>query len=59
MGLIRPVLLSRALFYVLQYNQLYQNVKQFSKTGEYFCKELMTVFQQRYVQYSCGFQTNF
>uniref|UniRef100_A0A7N8X318 Osteoclast-stimulating factor 1 n=1 Tax=Mastacembelus armatus TaxID=205130 RepID=A0A7N8X318_9TELE len=29
------------------YNQLYQNVKQFSKTGEYFCKELMTVFQQR------------
>ncbi|KAK2839761.1 hypothetical protein Q5P01_013501 [Channa striata] len=29
------------------YNQLYQNLKQFSKTGEYFCKELMTVFQQR------------
>ncbi|XP_044073484.1 nostrin [Siniperca chuatsi] len=29
------------------YNQLYQNVKRFSKTGEYFCKELMTVFQQR------------
>ncbi|KAM8856543.1 nostrin isoform 2-T2 [Spinachia spinachia] len=29
------------------YNRLYQNVKQFSKTGEYFCKELMTVFQQR------------
>uniref|UniRef100_A0A8C3AZZ8 Osteoclast-stimulating factor 1 n=1 Tax=Cyclopterus lumpus TaxID=8103 RepID=A0A8C3AZZ8_CYCLU len=29
------------------YNQLYQNVKQFSKTGELFCKELMTVFQQR------------
>ncbi|XP_070694338.1 nostrin [Pempheris klunzingeri] len=29
------------------YNQLYQNAKRFSKTGEYFCKELMTVFQQR------------
>ncbi|XP_051261015.1 nostrin [Dicentrarchus labrax] len=29
------------------YNQLYQNVKRFSKAGEYFCKELMTVFQQR------------
>ncbi|XP_049449805.1 nostrin [Epinephelus fuscoguttatus] len=29
------------------YNQLYQNVKRFSKNGEYFCKELMTVFQQR------------
>ncbi|XP_034429816.1 nostrin [Hippoglossus hippoglossus] len=29
------------------YNQLYQNVKQFSKSGEYFCKELMAVFQQR------------
>ncbi|XP_040912410.1 nostrin [Toxotes jaculatrix] len=29
------------------YNQLYQNVKRFSKTGEYFCKELMAVFQQR------------
>ncbi|XP_075895960.1 nostrin isoform X2 [Nelusetta ayraudi] len=29
------------------YNQLYQNVKRLSKTGENFCKELMTVFQQR------------
>ncbi|XP_071394200.1 nostrin [Centroberyx affinis] len=29
------------------YNLLYQNVKRFSKDGEYFCKELMTVFQQR------------
>uniref|UniRef100_UPI0037E7EB5B nostrin n=1 Tax=Semicossyphus pulcher TaxID=241346 RepID=UPI0037E7EB5B len=29
------------------YNELYQNVKRFSKTGENFCKELMTVFQQR------------
>ncbi|KAM6979192.1 nostrin [Tautogolabrus adspersus] len=29
------------------YNELYQNVKRFSKSGEYFCKELMTVFQQR------------
>ncbi|XP_044222575.1 nostrin [Thunnus albacares] len=29
------------------YNQLYQNVKRFSKAGESFCKELMTVFQQR------------
>uniref|UniRef100_A0A3Q3VZC0 Osteoclast-stimulating factor 1 n=1 Tax=Mola mola TaxID=94237 RepID=A0A3Q3VZC0_MOLML len=29
------------------YNQLYQNVKRLSKTGECFCKELMTVFQQR------------
>ncbi|XP_020784608.2 nostrin [Boleophthalmus pectinirostris] len=29
------------------YNQLYQDVKRFSKSGEYFCKELMAVFQQR------------
>ncbi|CAB1435036.1 unnamed protein product [Pleuronectes platessa] len=29
------------------YNQLYQNVKRFSKSGENFCKELMAVFQQR------------
>ncbi|KAM9347152.1 nostrin [Symphorus nematophorus] len=29
------------------YNQLYQNVKRLSKNGEYFCKELMAVFQQR------------
>uniref|UniRef100_A0A3Q1BCD7 Osteoclast-stimulating factor 1 n=1 Tax=Amphiprion ocellaris TaxID=80972 RepID=A0A3Q1BCD7_AMPOC len=35
------------LFTVFQYNQLYQNVKRYSKNGEHFCKELMTVFQQR------------
>ncbi|KAF7649427.1 hypothetical protein LDENG_00141530 [Lucifuga dentata] len=29
------------------YNQLYQNVKQGSKSGDHFCKELMAVFQQR------------
>uniref|UniRef100_A0AAV2JY05 Osteoclast-stimulating factor 1 n=1 Tax=Knipowitschia caucasica TaxID=637954 RepID=A0AAV2JY05_KNICA len=29
------------------YNQLYQDVKRFSKTGEYFCKELMAVYHQR------------
>ncbi|KAM3861969.1 nostrin [Diretmus argenteus] len=29
------------------YNLLYQNVKRYSKNGEYFCKELMAVFQQR------------
>ncbi|KAM9802926.1 LOW QUALITY PROTEIN: nostrin [Syngnathus typhle] len=29
------------------YNQLYQNVKQVSKDGEYFCKELMNIMQQR------------
>ncbi|XP_028249210.1 nostrin isoform X4 [Parambassis ranga] len=29
------------------YNQLYQNVKRYSKSGEYFCKELMTALQQR------------
>ncbi|XP_072300410.1 nostrin isoform X2 [Eucyclogobius newberryi] len=29
------------------YNQLYQDVKRFSKTGEYFSKELMAVFHQR------------
>ncbi|KAF1382520.1 hypothetical protein PFLUV_G00144630 [Perca fluviatilis] len=41
------------------YNQLYQNVKRFSKTGEYFCKELMAVFQQRAeleLTYSKGLQ---
>eukprot|EP00064_Thunnus_orientalis_P012467 superscaffoldBa00001915_g12502 len=36
-----------SFFTVFQYNQLYQNVKRFSKAGESFCKELMTVFQQR------------
>uniref|UniRef100_A0A672YFG3 Osteoclast-stimulating factor 1 n=1 Tax=Sphaeramia orbicularis TaxID=375764 RepID=A0A672YFG3_9TELE len=35
---------------VFQYHHLYQELKQFSKTGEYFCKELMTVFQQRCTQ---------
>uniref|UniRef100_A0A8C6SZ86 Osteoclast-stimulating factor 1 n=1 Tax=Neogobius melanostomus TaxID=47308 RepID=A0A8C6SZ86_9GOBI len=29
------------------YHQLYQDVKRFSKTGEYFCKELMAVYHQR------------
>ncbi|XP_046697302.1 LOW QUALITY PROTEIN: nostrin [Silurus meridionalis] len=29
------------------YNLLYQDLKTFSKHGEYFCKELVTVFQQR------------
>ncbi|XP_070832119.1 nostrin [Chaetodon trifascialis] len=29
------------------YNKLYQNAKRLSKAGENFCKELMTVFQQR------------
>ncbi|XP_060784799.1 nostrin [Neoarius graeffei] len=29
------------------YNLLYQDLKRFSKNGEYFCKELVTVFQQR------------
>ncbi|XP_034549517.1 nostrin [Notolabrus celidotus] len=41
------------------YNELYQNVKRFSKSGEYFSKELMTVFQQRSeleLTYSKGLQ---
>ncbi|XP_059198910.1 nostrin [Centropristis striata] len=41
------------------YNQLFQNAKRFSKSGEYFCKELMTVFQQRAeleLNYSKGLQ---
>ncbi|XP_063354741.1 nostrin [Pelmatolapia mariae] len=41
------------------YHQLYQNVKQYSKNGEYFCKELMSVFQQRAeleLTYSKGLQ---
>ncbi|XP_029937373.1 nostrin [Myripristis murdjan] len=41
------------------YNLLYQNVKRYSKNGEYFCKELMTVFQQRAeleLTYSKGLQ---
>ncbi|XP_038136176.1 nostrin isoform X1 [Cyprinodon tularosa] len=29
------------------YNQLYQDLKQYSKNGDYFFKELLTVFQQR------------
>uniref|UniRef100_A0A671WRG6 Osteoclast-stimulating factor 1 n=1 Tax=Sparus aurata TaxID=8175 RepID=A0A671WRG6_SPAAU len=32
------------------YNKLYQNVKRLSKNGEYFCKELMTVFQQSHCE---------
>ncbi|XP_005723496.1 nostrin [Pundamilia nyererei] len=41
------------------YHQLYQNAKQYSKNGEYFCKELMSVFQQRAeleLTYSKGLQ---
>ncbi|KAF7215893.1 nostrin isoform X2 [Nothobranchius furzeri] len=41
------------------YNQLYQNLKQFSKNGDYFFKELITVFQQRAeleLTYSKGLQ---
>ncbi|XP_037542356.1 nostrin [Nematolebias whitei] len=41
------------------YNQLYQNLKQFSKNGDYFFKELITVFQQRAeleLSYSKGLQ---
>ncbi|XP_029968529.1 nostrin [Salarias fasciatus] len=29
------------------YQRLYQNVKKYSKNGEFFCKELLAVFQQR------------
>lgn len=32
---------------VFQYYKLYQDVKQLSKAGECFCKDLMAVFQQR------------
>ncbi|XP_063070741.1 nostrin [Engraulis encrasicolus] len=41
------------------YNLLYQDLKRFSKHGEYFCKELMTVFQQRSeleINYAKGMQ---
>ncbi|XP_041940180.1 nostrin [Alosa sapidissima] len=41
------------------YNSLYQDLKRFSKNGEYFCKELMTVFQQRSeleINYAKGMQ---
>ncbi|XP_017279874.2 nostrin isoform X2 [Kryptolebias marmoratus] len=41
------------------YNQLYQNLKQYSKNGDYFFKELITVFQQRAeleLSYSKGLQ---
>ncbi|XP_065107480.1 nostrin [Paramisgurnus dabryanus] len=44
---------------VLQYNLLYQDLKRLSKNGEYFCKELLTVFQQRSdleINYSKGLQ---
>lgn len=30
-----------------QYNHLYQNLKQYSKNGDNYLKELQTVFQQR------------
>ncbi|KAL3969999.1 wingless-type MMTV integration site family, member 1 [Sarotherodon galilaeus] len=42
-----------------KYHQLYQNAKQYSKNGEYFCKELMSFFQQRAeleLTYSKGLQ---
>uniref|UniRef100_A0A4W4HFI6 Osteoclast-stimulating factor 1 n=1 Tax=Electrophorus electricus TaxID=8005 RepID=A0A4W4HFI6_ELEEL len=29
------------------YNLLYQDLKRFSKNGDFFCKELLTLFQQR------------
>ncbi|KAK1788864.1 hypothetical protein P4O66_014938, partial [Electrophorus voltai] len=32
---------------MLQYNLLYQDLKRFSKNGDFFCKELLTLFQQR------------
>ncbi|KAL6484628.1 hypothetical protein MHYP_G00066730 [Metynnis hypsauchen] len=41
------------------YNLLYQDLKRFSKNGEYFCKELVTVFQQRSeleINYAKGLQ---
>ncbi|KPP73477.1 hypothetical protein Z043_107439, partial [Scleropages formosus] len=41
------------------YNLLYQDLKRFSKNGEHFCKELMSVFQQRAeleISYSKGLQ---
>ncbi|XP_041720948.2 nostrin [Coregonus clupeaformis] len=41
------------------YNLLYQDLKKFSKNGEHFCKELMTVFQQRAeleISYAKGLQ---
>ncbi|XP_028846652.1 nostrin isoform X1 [Denticeps clupeoides] len=41
------------------YNLLYQELKRFSRNGEYFCKELMTIFQQRSeleISYAKGMQ---
>ncbi|XP_043104072.1 nostrin isoform X2 [Puntigrus tetrazona] len=41
------------------YNLLYQDLKRISKNGEYFCKELLAVFQQRSeleISYSKGLQ---
>ncbi|XP_051566872.1 nostrin isoform X1 [Myxocyprinus asiaticus] len=41
------------------YNLLYQDLKRLSKNGEYFCKELLAVFQQRSeleTNYSKGLQ---
>uniref|UniRef100_A0A8C6Q5I1 Osteoclast-stimulating factor 1 n=1 Tax=Nothobranchius furzeri TaxID=105023 RepID=A0A8C6Q5I1_NOTFU len=51
--------LTGQLWFPFQYNQLYQNLKQFSKNGDYFFKELITVFQQRAeleLTYSKGLQ---
>ncbi|KAA0715431.1 Nostrin BM247 -like protein [Triplophysa tibetana] len=44
---------------VCTYNLLYQDLKRLSKNGEYFCKEILTVFQQRSdleINYSKGLQ---
>ncbi|XP_076859059.1 nostrin [Brachyhypopomus gauderio] len=41
------------------YNLLYQDLKRFSKSGENFCKELLTLFQQRSeleINYAKGLQ---
>ncbi|KAI7808443.1 nostrin [Triplophysa rosa] len=41
------------------YNLLYQDLKRLAKNGEYFCKEIVTVFQQRSdleINYSKGLQ---
>uniref|UniRef100_A0A8C2I4K0 Osteoclast-stimulating factor 1 n=1 Tax=Cyprinus carpio TaxID=7962 RepID=A0A8C2I4K0_CYPCA len=44
---------------VFQYNLMYQELKRISKNGEFFCKELLAVFQQRSeleINYSKGLQ---
>ncbi|XP_041858280.1 nostrin isoform X2 [Melanotaenia boesemani] len=43
----RHILKMKDLIESCSYYQLYQNVKQFSKNGECFFRELMAVFQQR------------